>query len=193
MYIPCHRRFIVIDQTGEWRRNYPDWPRATGLEMTLRTLQGFADQRAHEWRLITYMHPREVEAFAGFLIPLGDVYESSPVLKMGGFAMLVDEVDVLLSPSYVPEEMRSLYRRGRHARLTMISATQRPGSTSKEIVANATAVHIFALHNPGDLKYVEELAGNEESAKITAWVAAKPFRYATWTRATRKVSYHEPL
>lgn len=191
-YIRHAPRVLVVDQTGEWRKNYPHWQRATGLEETRRTLAGILRQDAQRWQLITYLKAYEVEDLAALLIPVGDVYEKSPVRAFGGFAMYLDEVDIVLPASGVSEEMRSLYRRGRHAGLSIWSATQRPGSTSKEITANATAVHIFPLHEPGDVKYVDDLVGKEQRVKLMEWNKAVKYRYATFRPETGEVEYNEP-
>lgn len=82
--------------------------------------------------------------------------------------LIVDEASFYCSPNYLPDELSSVLRYGRHNRISQIYVARRPSEIHREVSAAADLVVTFQHHEPRDLAYFRALGGEEFSEKVRA-------------------------
>jgi len=87
---------------------------------------------------------------------------------MGGATMLVDEADILFPVGTSRVEARTLYRRSRHAGLSVISTTTRPGNISREVTAQCTQLLAMNMAEPSDVEFVAGF-GSWTKSQLQQW------------------------
>lgn len=169
LYLSKFPRVIVLDMTGEWDGRV-DRMTFTPHEAinAIRDLAG----RSGKWSVSVSISERELPVLVDWLIPVPNV-RASPILAVGGAAMLVDEVDLLAPPGTSKEAVRTLYRRSRHVGLTVISTTQRPANVSREVSAQSTHAVALTLNEPRDVEYMTDVMG---------WTKRDVTEWQRWTR-----------
>lgn len=187
-WFPHFPRLIILDQTGEWRKlEQENGGRADGLEALVEAMKEKAGSR--RWRIVADLDNDEIEQLAAILIPRGAV-DRSPARLLGGLALFMDEVD-LVAPVNAPQGIRSLFRRGRHAGLSVISASQRPANVSKEVTSQAQFLAILALHEKNDVAYLKQVLGAETADAALDWANSAPYRVAIYSPRTGELTQHE--
>lgn len=187
-WFPHFPRLIILDQTGEWRSlERENGGRADGLGQLVAAMQAKAGLR--RWRIVADLDAEEVEEFATIIIPRGAV-DRSPSRLLGGMALFIDEVD-LVAPINATPGIRSIFRRGRHAGLSVISASQRPANVSKEVTSQAQFLAILALHEKNDVAYLRQVLGAETAGEALAWANSAPWRVAIYSPRTGALTLQE--
>jgi hypothetical protein len=183
-YLSKAPRVLAIDQTGEWvaREDALGAVVADGLSETLAALREVAGRP--RWWVIAVLDNDDIEALAEILLPRGRLLDG-PVSKLGGFALYLDEVDKVVGP-YGASSLRDLWRRGRHAGLSVLAATQRIGNVSKEVTSQADTIGVLSLHDVADVQYIEYLAGREKARMMLAHANAAPYNVALLHMASGK-------
>jgi len=176
-------RVLIVDQTGEWKTKEPGARFAYGYAQTLAALREMTS-RSH-WRIVAYLSADEVYRLIDVLIPSPNIDES-PVIAMGGMTMYLDEVDLVIPVGNAPESARSLYRRSRHASLSVLSATQAISNVSKEVTRQCDFIGILAVHEPADVEYLRALLGHANAEDALAW-ANRPHHVALWLPQRREL------
>lgn len=169
MYLAKMPRSIIIDLTGEWSGKVS--VSTYSLGECVDAIRSNA-KRSHQWRVAVSISPAELPGLVQYLIPVPDV-RASPVLALGGCAILVDEVDLLAPPGTAKEDVRTLYRRSRHVGLSVISTTQRPANVSREVSAQSTHAVALTLNEARDVDYI---------ARLMRWDGTEVSRWEQWTR-----------
>jgi hypothetical protein len=154
-----------VDQTGEWTKHEPGErpidPEniSYDLDGTLINLARVAEDT--DWRLVAYLEPEEVSYLTEeILLPVPRIQEGYAA-KVGGMGIYLDEVDVLCPNGQSPSAIRHLWRRGRHAGLSVYSATQRPANVSKEVTSQCRWLVIFKQHEQRDVDYLRGIIGRD--------------------------------
>lgn len=173
-------RVLIVDQTGEWRRLEPNARFSMGYADTVRVLKQVASER--HWRVVATLDVEEVERLIQVLIPIPDI-QKSPVLALGGFALYLDEVDLVV-PLNAGPIARNIYRRSRHAGMTVLSATQRISSVNKEVTSMCDFIGVLDVHELADVDYLENLMGRAEWEKARDWIK-QPYHVAVWRPSLR--------
>lgn len=187
-YLARFPRRLLIDPTGEWERPN-DWhgarltpyPGADAvcysvgeLDQALRRLAGRG-----RWTVTLGIGPEEFAELVPYLIPLsGDGGEAggiprSPIYRAGGAILLNDEVDLVAPPRGLKVEVRTLYRRSRHAGLSIVSTTQRPEAVSREVSAQSDQVLCLHLVEPNAIAYMQNLMATDLS-HLWTWNRTHP-------------------
>lgn len=180
-------RVIIVDQTGEWATLEPNAEFCFGFTHTCQTLSALS-RRTH-WRCVAVLDNDELYRLIDVLIPIPNI-TASPSLALGGIAIYLDEVDLVV-PRLAPTSARSLNRRSRHAGLSVLSATQRVSNVSKEITSMCDAIGILALHEPADQEYLRSLMGTEKLVTALQW-AGRPFHVACYYPQTGRLELLPP-
>ena len=184
-YLSRFPRRLLIDPMGEWERptewGYPGADAvvySTGeLEAALRKLASRG-----RWTIAIGIGQEEFAELVPFLIPLsgdeamdanGGGITRSPIYRCGGAVLLNDEVDLVAPPRGLKVEVRTLYRRSRHAGLSLVSTTQRPEAVSREV--SAQSHHVLCLHliEPNARAYMQNLLG-VDLAPLDRWCQTHP-------------------
>lgn len=116
----------------------------------------------------------------------------------GNLVMLVEELADVTSPSYAPVAWRQCTKKGRHAGLQIIAATQRPADIDKHFLGGCTYIRCFTQRFPADAKamagamklpyeQINALETREEGAvTILNWIE-KDFRTGKTTPGTKRM------
>lgn len=161
-------RVIIVDQTGEWEGRVNET--VNTLDRLYAAIQ--AARKEKTWRISYTNLDGRLHDLIRWLIPLPHIH-NSPSLAMGGIVLMLDEVDLIAPVGGAPEVVRNLYRRSRHANLTVISATQRPANVLREVSAQSTQVLAYRLSEPRDLDYL---------ADLMRWNQDQVGEFVRWTR-----------
>jgi hypothetical protein len=73
--------------------------------------------------------------------------------------LVVDELADVTEPGWAPEGWEIVTRQGRHARLVIQGASQRPADVDKSFYGNATRLCVFRLNAEGDLDRMAKALG----------------------------------
>ncbi len=184
-WLPRLPRVLIVDMTEEWAQLPAIHTQGPGA--TIRALYEVADRA--EWRIVADLDEEEVRRVAALLVPRGQT-RTGYVSSIGGMALYLDEVDMLMGHSYCPRELRSLWRRGRHAGLTVLAATQRPGAVNKEVSAQSSEITIFSLTDPNDRAYLRRLVGPGDIARVEEWIGRR-YHYVTLREGV--ITFHAPF
>lgn len=169
LYLSHMPRVIILDMTGEWEGKVD----ATTFDVPelVQTVRNLARSRS-SWKVALALDPNELPALVHWLVPVPDV-KRSPILAVGGAALLVDEVDLLAAPGTASEPVRTLYRRSRHVGLSVISTTQRPANVAREVSAQSTHAVVLTLNENRDVDYV---------TRFMRWDVRQVEAWRQWTR-----------
>lgn len=67
------------------------------------------------------------------------------VWELKGWAVVVEELSRVTSPSWAPPAWKNLSTAGRHRGLTIIAAAQRPAQVDKDFFGNCTEIRTYAV------------------------------------------------
>lgn len=182
-------RLIIVDQIGEWRQlGDENGGVADGVEELLEQLRQKAPLQ--RWRIVALLDKPKLEELAYRLLPQGKIDSCVP-RKLGGMALFLDEVDQV-APVNGSDAIRSLFRRGRHAGLTIVSASQRPGNVSKEVTSQCDFIAVLSLHETNDVAYLESVLGAKTATEALEWANSKPYRVALYFPRSGTLQLQEP-
>lgn len=176
LYLRRFPRRILLDNTGEWGQPTPGvhYPGPDAVVETIPQLSWQMRQRAEKgrWTLSIETGLDALPELVDYLIPVPDI-SRSPIRMVGGAVLLVDEVDLVAPPQTARPEVRTLYRRSRHAGLSVVSTTQRPENVSREV--SAQSQHVLCLHlvEPRGLEYMGDLM-QTDLTELATWTKKHP-------------------
>lgn len=118
----------------------------------------------------------------------------------GNLVLFIEELADVTSPSYAPLAWRQCTKKGRHAGLQIIAATQRPADIDKHFLGGCTYIRCFTQRFPADAKAmagamklpladIDRLETIEEpgGATVLTWIE-KDFRTGKTTPGRRRMS-----
>ena len=76
------------------------------------------------------------------------------VKQKGNCLFVVDEIDMISSPTSIPKELDYLIRYGRHHSVDLITTARRPAEMHRNLTANADDIYVYHTHEPRDLSYL---------------------------------------
>lgn len=191
IYWPVSPRLVIVDQTGEWM-SQADAIGAQRCENYAELMDALArNSYSARFRIVCELYPDDVEALGRKLVPVPGI-DRSPVRALGGMTLMLDEVDRVVSAGYVGS-LRDIWRRGRHAGLNVLAASQRPCNVSKEVTSNSDVIAILRLHEPNDVAYLADALGSKERAnEAVEWARSAPHRVAVYYTKDGKLAKLEP-
>ena len=176
--LPRFPRLLLIDQTGEWSQRFPDRGIVYGYDATVAKLREQVGYR--EWWVFAYLEKEELERLAEkVLVPVPNPRKGFSA-NVGGMALYLDEVDVVCPNSRTTPALQHLWRRGRHASLSVVAASQRPAQVSKEVVSQCNQIVTLAQHEPNDVAYLTKLLGKPVAAQMLAHVNRVQYGAFVW-------------
>lgn len=184
--IPSTPRAVFVDFVGEWERRRGELRGrvlvATSLGETASALRELA--RVREWSLVAQLDPDEFPALARLLVP-PKFTDEAPVYAraVGGLALVCDELD-LLAPHNAPAEVLGLWRRGRHAGLSIYAATQTPASVHPIVRGMSRYLALCQMHEPNAVKYFAATVPANVLARLTALPPHEVLLFDAHTRRT---------
>lgn len=98
--------------------------------------------------------------------------------RYSDYTLLLDEIGLWSTPSYIPEPLYWLLRFGRHNRINQIYIARRPPELNRMITALADKFYIFNIIEPRDLEFISKILGEDITDKIKN---IKKFSYITYT------------
>lgn len=183
-----HKRILILDRTGEWYVREPQAPSASNLGQCFGLLDAYAMR--DRWRLIASLNNDDARIIAERLVGVPDVRQGYSY-NVGGMALVLSEVDLLVPVANPPSELRSLWRRGSHAGLSVLADTQRPANVSKEASSQCQQLVFFGLYEPNDLRYMREQLGVVYTV-ARKWLDGEDYRCVVWDQHTRQLSLMAP-
>jgi DNA helicase HerA-like ATPase len=155
LFVARAPRVIALDVTGEWEAD-PGFPHvARSLDGLLRALEHFATRKERRWHIAAQLSDEETQELAQLLVP-----ETAPRSGLcqayRGIAIAVDEADTF-APQSAPPAVRALWRRGRHAGLSIYAATQRPSAVHRDVTSQSRWLIVAQTHEGRDLAYLRQL------------------------------------
>jgi hypothetical protein len=176
LYLKRFPRRILLDQTGEWGHANPvlGYPGPDYVVETIPQLSWAIRHKADKgrWTISIETGLDALPELVDYLIPVPDI-SRSPIRVCHGAVMLMDEVDLVAPPQTARPEVRTLYRRSRHAGLSIVSTTQRPENVSREVSAQSQQVLCLHLVEPRGLDYMADLM-QTDLAELAAWTKRHP-------------------
>lgn len=157
-----HDRVFVLDSMGS--EGEPEYRVVFGFDECISAIEQAA--KAKTFR-ISLRCPSTDELLA--LVPIIETVEDC--------LLVVDEASFYCSPNYLPDELSSILRYGRHARISQIYAARRPSEIHREVTAAADVVITFQHHEPRDLAYFRALGGERFAERVRN---LPRFRCAVW-------------
>lgn len=146
-------RLLLCDATGEWGQ-----PEAETVHGVLEAIRGRVRMGAARWRIVAALPPEHLEALAHKLVPPGAARRGLAT-ALGGVAIMLDEVD-LVAPHGASQDILGLWRRGRHAGLSIYAATQRPATCARDVTAQSDVIVALATHEARDVAYLRRVLGD---------------------------------
>lgn len=171
-------RLLIVDTIGEWSStraaSLEHARHVTGVQATLQALHDAAEFRS--WCIVADLDRDETVQVADILAPRR--ITDSPVPALGGMAIYLDEVDLMVPLG--DSRLAGLWRRGRHVGLSVYAATQRPASVNKEVSAMVDVYALLPLDEVRDVAYLRQRFGRDMVDRGLAWANSGPYRVATF-------------
>lgn len=169
-YLQHFPRRILLDFTGEWVGHADiTVTDVQALSLAMRKLAA----RGGRWTITAALDGEDqLEELVDYLIPVPQL-EASPIRKVGGAVLLVDEVDLIAPPRSMRQEVRTLWRRSRHVGLSIVATTQRPEAVSREVSSQSQQVLCLQLVEPAALDYMADIM-RVDLADLPAWWKKHP-------------------
>lgn len=116
----------------------------------------------------------------------------------GNLVLMVEELADVTSPSHAPQAWRQCTKKGRHAGLRIVVATQRPADIDKHFLGGATYLRCFTLRFPADRKAMagamdvpvadiaQLMTVEDGSATVLNWIE-RDFRSGKTTRGSKRM------
>jgi len=117
----------------------------------------------------------------------------------GRLVMLVEELADVTSPTHAPMAWRQCTKKGRHAGLQIVAATQRPADIDKHFLGGCTYIRCFTQRFPADRKAmagamsvpVADIEGlhtiEQGNVTVLNWIE-RDFRTGKTTRGSKKMA-----
>lgn len=180
-------RLVIVDHTGEWARNRVAAKYTVGFPETVDALIE-KTSTGTRWRIICDLNEEEIARLTRLLVPERDIFQRSPCVSMGGMAIYLPEVDQSIDLGSREEKIvKSLWRRGRHAKLRVYADTQSLSSCSKEVTKNVEVLAILNFDEPKDVAYIEAKIRSPEHSRRAFDHCLKPYHVAVWLRQYREL------
>lgn len=84
--------------------------------------------------------------------------------RVGDLVLVAEELSDTTSPSWAPPAWRRLITQGRHQRVHVLGAAQRPALIDKTFLGSASIVRVFGLRYARDVRAMAELLGVEPAS-----------------------------
>ena len=137
---------------------------------------------------------RDKETFACSYVPGGEPEQeiedvSRLVYERGNLCLVCEEIALYTQPGSAPPLFGKLVRTGRHKRIDVCWATQRPAECAKSITALTDLWVLFSLTEPRDLDAIGTRCGFEIARKVEE---LRDHEHILWDVASRQVIEDSP-
>jgi DNA helicase HerA-like ATPase len=187
---PRVSRLLILDHVGEFYDAPPGGAvPVLGASATIDALKRLSSHK--RWRISASVTVDEIsEEIVPRLFRYPEIRQSYGRL-VGGLALHIAEVDRVIGSAST--DMRDLWRRSRHAGLTVFADSQRPSNVSKEITSQSDAVVFLHIHEPADVEYMQKLVRSPvKSDAILNWLAGERYRSAAFLPRSGRVVLQHP-
>ena len=91
------------------------------------------------------------------------------VKQTGKCTFLIDEIDMISSPTSIPKELDDLLRYGRHQEVDIIATARRPAEVHRNLTANSDDIYVYQTHEPRDLTYLSRFMDVEQIKTLSQY------------------------
>lgn len=199
---PMHPRRITIDWTGEGQETYPNAIVAFGLVGVLHAMEEAHRADPLAWHIIAVMSPEDAGRLLTELAPPFGPGVKSLSGALGGVCVECGEIDVI-APASGGAQGRAVLgaiARGRHHRLSVLWATQRPHQCARILSSQLDTLVAFRMHEPRDVKWLADAAGSNYARIVqrslakywSAWFNAETGAITIVDEYRKTVAMHNP-
>lgn len=156
-------RVLSLDNLGESKERDRDTVEVFGMAELRRTLRAVAqvDDKGKflypRWHIAASVEPTDLrDLFRMLCPPIGTPREQSLSYAFGGMAIECSEAYDLAPNGRTSDDILAAWRRGRHYRLDLYMATQRPASVARELTALTDLVFAFAQREQADVDFLSQ-------------------------------------
>ena len=151
-YIATAPRVLELSMLEQDLSRDPNVIRALGFGRLMDALK----QAAHyeRWHIATELEPGDMVKLATMLCPPMGSTKKSLSEALGGIALASGECYQVFPNGRAADEVLALVRRGRHYKLDLFMATQRPAACSRDITSAADHIYCFQQSEPADVDFV---------------------------------------
>lgn len=86
-------------------------------------------------------------------------YFSEIAFALTDFTVVVEEVDLVSRAGSMPRGLKQLINYGRHRAINLMALSRRANMVPRDLTANADVIISFNQHEPRDIKYISDYAG----------------------------------
>lgn len=174
-------RQIILDANGDWIRERGVIPCGSFRELLEKLYMNAARD---SWRLVIPHDQVDPEELAALLVP--HYGGSSLSLSVGGLALILDEA-YSFSPTWAPEGVKNLWRRGRHERVTVYACSQRPQDVTPIVRSSSELTFLFQMGSePAVQRYVRAAFNRDVAERV---LQLPPYEAVVWHNR-RLEAYH---
>ena len=157
-------RRLIIDPIAEYWGVYKGAIECLSLPETLDALGDLVKVR--RWTIVACLEPADTVKLCGMLAPLNNP-RAGYSISVDGLLLECGEVDTIAPNSKaIPNEIKNLFQRGRHYRVSVVCATQRPRDVHRVVTSQADVISCFRQHEPRDVDYLASLTTSALAARI---------------------------
>lgn len=164
-YAEIFPRRIVLDPLGEYL-DTPDASVCGTLNETIDAMEANLLARSRRWTIVTCIDAHEVAQLCAALAPVGTL-GGGYSRAAGGVLVQSDEIDTIApNNAGIAPEVRNLFQRGRHYRVSVLAATQRPRDVHRVVTSQADALWVFRQHELRDLEYISRVTSESVASVV---------------------------
>lgn len=146
-----HPRSLILDTAGDYEAKRDRCEIVSGREAAIRAVAACEDRE--RFRLAVRAVPRDCADVLAVAFELSD------------FLLVVEEASVYCTPADLPDEMAMIVLQGRHRQIDQVFVTQRPSLVHRTVTSQSDLIVCFRQHEPRDLLYLRQVAGEEFSER----------------------------
>lgn len=160
-------RKLILDFTGEWHGKADAV--AVTVEGVAQAMRDLAPRG--RWTIVCQLDLGALDELVRWLVPLPDV-SKSPIIAVGGAVLFLDEIDVVASSEVRGLAIRTLFRRSRHAGLSIVATSQRPETVTRELKAQLQQLLVLAISDVDAMDWcIKASAVRDLRRRLPQWTA----------------------
>lgn len=170
-------RRLVLDFMGEHTGRIAGARECYDLRDTVAALS-VAARQSDRWTVLSFMDERFVPDLFRVLAPTGRDAARGFSRTVGGLVVECGEVDLIAPNSgAISDGVKSLYKRGRHAAISILGATQRASECHRIVTSQSTVICAFRQHEPRDVATLAQVMGSRAGDMLPTLAPRHYLRY----------------
>ena len=174
-YATRFKRRVLVDPVAEFFGVYAGAYECMKYGEVLDALEDAAT--VDRWNIVACISPDDTVKLCGVLAPLNNP-RGGYARAVGGLLLECGEVDTIApNNAGIAPEVRNLFQRGRHFRVSVVCATQRPRDVHRVVTSQADVIACFRQHEPRDVDYLAQITSDALAKRIAS---LEPFHHVQY-------------